>query len=155
MKFLRQQAGLTLIELLAVITLASLLGILLMNVLFSSNKQYNSQISTTSNLNELSFISKELTKDFRQSTSVAIGQQSVSFSKATYLYTDGRLKRNTQAYATKLKTFCISSTNTNVQTADCSKITVPAKKNEQGIFIYIENTDGRTIETTLFARGGS
>ncbi|MBQ0138379.1 MAG: prepilin-type N-terminal cleavage/methylation domain-containing protein [Kurthia sp.] len=155
MKLLRQQAGLTLIELLAVIIIASLLGILLMNVLFTSNKQYNTQVSEAANLNELSFITKELTKDFRQSSAIEIGQQTVKFSKATYVYNTGNLKRNTSEYATKLKTFCIASTNSNFQTADCSKITVPTKKNEQGIYIYIENMDGRKVETTLFTRGGS
>lgn len=155
MKYLRQEAGLTLIEMLAVLLLASIVGILLMNVILSSNKQHTSQVSEAANLNELSFISKEITKDFRKSTTIGIGTTDVTFSSANYKYSAGILKRNDSAYTTKLKTFCIASTETALKTADCSKISAPAPTNEKGIYIYIENANGKKVETTLFTRGGS
>lgn len=155
MKYLRQQNGLTLVEILAVITLASIISISLMNLLLTSNKQYNSQVTEATNLNDLSFISKELTKDFRKSTSVEIGENIVKLSSANYTYSSNILKRDNSAYVTKIKTFCIASTQSSLKTKDCTKITLPIFNNEQGIYIFIENIDGRKIETTLFTRGGS
>lgn len=155
MNYLRQEKAVTLIELLVVIILTSILGILLMNILFSSKKQYNEQVSDAVNLNELSYISKEITQDFRQSSILEIGQQSVNFSSASYTYNQGLLKRNNVAYNTTIKTFCVASTNTTLKTNDCSKITLPAFNGSKGMYLFIENSNGKKVETTLYSRGGS
>lgn len=169
MNYLRQQKGLTLIEILAAIVISSIIGIILLNILFSSNKQYNSQVSKSANLNELSFISKQLTKDFRKSKNVAIATNNVKFySEATsttpsanYTYSSGtgKLNRNNSEYATKLTKFCVVKTDSTMQktaTTDCTDEDKNKLSNtSQAIYIYIKNSDGRKVETTLFSRGGS
>lgn len=155
MKIIQQEKGVTLIELLVVIVLTSILGIILMNILFSSKKQYNDQVSDAVNLNELSYISKEITQDFRQSSILEIGQQSVNFSSASYTYNQGLLKRNNVAYNATIKTFCVASTNSALKTNDCSKLTLPTFDGSKGMYVYIENSNGKIVETTLYSRGGS
>lgn len=155
MKYFHEEKGITLIELLVVIVLSSIIGIILMNILFASKKQYNEQVSDAINLNELSYIAKEITQDFRQSSILDIGQQGVKFSSASYTYNEGTLKRNNIAYDTTIKTFCIASTSSSLKMNDCSKITLPTFDGNNGMYLFIENSNGKKIETTLYSRGGS
>ena len=76
---MKNEKGFTLVEVLAVIVILAIVGSILFNLLTSSNKEYKSQVDDTTNLNELSFIMKEITRDFRKTKIVDIQNNQVVF----------------------------------------------------------------------------
>lgn len=163
MRYIQNKKGLTLVEILAVIVILAIVSAILFNLLTSSNKEYKSQVDDTTNLNELSFIMKEITRDFRKTKIVDIQNNQVVFKTtennqekviATYAKTGDTLSKNGTAYETKIRSFCVQSTkDPSKRTTDCPN-TSKTLSTQEGIYINIENTNGKRVETTLYSRGG-
>lgn len=163
---MKNEKGFTLVEVLAVIVILTIVGAILFNLLTSSNKEYKSQVDDTTNLNELSFIMKEITRDFRKTKIVDIQNNQVVFKTkennqekviATYTYTKtgNTLSKNGAPYQTKIRSFCVQSTKepSKSTSKDCpSTSKIPSA--QEGIYLNIENTNGKRVETTLYSRGG-
>lgn len=164
---MKNEKGFTLVEVLAVIVILAIVGSILFNLLTSSNKEYKSQVDDTTNLNELSFIMKEITRDFRKTKIVDIQINQVVFKTkennqekviATYTYTKtgNTLSKNGSPYQTKIRSFCVQSTkepSKSTSTSDCLS-TSKTQSAQEGIYLKIENTNGKKVETTLYSRGG-
>lgn len=161
---MKNEKGFTLVEVLAVIVILAIVGSILFNLLTSSNKEYKSQVDDTTNLNELSFIMKEITRDFRKTKIVDIQTNQVVFKTkennqekiiATYTKTDDNtLSKNGAPYQTKIRSFCVQSTKEpSKRTTDCTN-TSSTPSAQEGIYLNIENTNGKRVETTLYSRGG-
>ncbi|WP_368633950.1 type II secretion system protein [Kurthia gibsonii] len=163
---MKNEKGFTLVEVLAVIVILTIVGSILFNLLTSSNKEYKSQVDDTTNLNELSFIMKEITRDFRKTKIVDIQTNQVVFKTkennqekiiATYTKTDDNtLSKNGAPYQTKIRSFCVQSTkepSKSTSTSDCLS-TSKTPSAQEGIYLKIENTNGKSVETTLYSRGG-
>lgn len=160
---MKNEKGFTLVEVLAVIVILAIVGSILFNLLTSSNKEYKSQVDDTTNLNELSFIMKEITRDFRKSKIVDIQNNQVVFKTkennqekviATYTKTGDTLSKNGSPYQTKIRSFCVQSTKEpSKRTPDCLS-TSKTPSAQEGIYLNIENTNGKRVETTLYSRGG-
>lgn len=162
---MKNEKGFTLVEVLAVVVILAIVGSILFNLLTSSNKEYKSQVDDTTNLNELSFIMKEITRDFRKSKLVNIENNQVIFKTteneqekviATYTKTDDNtLSKNGSPYQTKIDSFCVQSTEEpSVGTKDCMNNAADKEKTSKGIYVNIENINGKRVETTLYSRGG-
>lgn len=162
---MKNEKGFTLVEVLAAIVILAIVGSILFNLLTSSNKEYKSQVDDTTNLNELSFIMKEITRDFRKTKIVDIQTNQVVFKTkennqekviATYTKTGDTLRKNGSPYQTKIRSFCVQSTkepSKRTSTSDCpSTSKIPSA--QEGIYLNIENTNGKRVETTLYSRGG-
>lgn len=157
---MKNEKGFTLVEVLAVIVILAIVGAILFNLLTSSNKEYKSQVDDTTNLNELSFIMKEITRDFRKTKIVDIQNNQVVFKTtennqekviATYTKTGDTLSKNGSPYQTKIRSFCVQSTkDPSKRTTDCTN--TPSA--QEGIYLNIENINGKRVETTLYSRGG-
>lgn len=160
---MKNEKGFTLVEVLAVIVILAIVGSILFNLLTSSNKEYKSQVDDTTNLNELSFIMKEITRDFRKTKIVDIQNNQVVFKTkennqekviATYTKTGDTLSKNSSPYQTKIRSFCVQSTKEpSKRTPDCLS-TSKTPSAQEGIYLNIENTNGKRVETTLYSRGG-
>lgn len=162
---MKNEKGFTLVEVLAVIVILAIVGSILFNLLTSSNKEYKSQVDDTTNLNELSFIMKEITRDFRKTKIVDIQTNQVVFKTkennqekiiATYTKTGDTLSKNGSPYQTKIRSFCVQSTKEplkSTSTSDCPS-TLQTPSAQEGIYLNIENTNGKKVETTLYSRGG-
>lgn len=161
---MKNEKGFTLVEVLAVIVILAIVGSILFNLLTSSNKEYKSQVDDTTNLNELSFIMKEITRDFRKSKIVDIQNNQVVFKTrennqekviATYTKTGDTLRKNGAPYQTKIGSFCVQSTEEpSVGTQDCMNNAAGKEKTSKGIYVNIKNINGKRVETTLYSRGG-
>ncbi|MGK4151858.1 prepilin-type N-terminal cleavage/methylation domain-containing protein [Kurthia gibsonii] len=161
---MKNEKGFTLVEVLAVIVILAIVGAILFNLLTSSNKEYKSQVDDTTNLNELSFIMKEITRDFRKTKIVDIENNQVIFKTteneqekviATYTKTGDTLRKNGAPYQTKISSFCVQSTEEpSVGTQDCMNNAAGKEKTSKGIYVNIENINGKRVETTLYSRGG-
>lgn len=160
---MKNEKGFTLVEVLAVIVILAIVGSILFNLLTSSNKEYKSQVDDTTNLNELSFIMKEITRDFRKTKIVDIQNNQVVFKTkennqekviATYTKTGDTLSKNGSPYQTKIRSFCVQSTKEpSKRTPDCLS-TSKTPSAQEGIYLNIENANGKSVETTLYSRGG-
>ena len=162
---MKNEKGFTLVEVLAVIVILAIVGSILFNLLTSSNKEYKSQVDDTTNLNELSFIMKEITRDFRKTKIVDIQTNQVVFKTkennqekviATYTKTGDTLSKNGSPYQTKIGSFCVQSTKEplkSTSTSDCLS-TSKTPSAQEGIYLNIKNTNGKRVETTLYSRGG-
>lgn len=160
---MKNEKGFTLVEVLAVIVILAIVGSILFNLLTSSTKEYKSQVDDTTNLNELSFIMKEITRDFRKTKIVDIQNNQVVFKTkennqekviATYTKTGDTLSKNGSPYQTKIRSFCVQSTKEpSKRTPDCLS-TSKTPSAQEGIYLNIENTNGKRVETTLYSRGG-
>lgn len=160
---MKNEKGFTLVEVLAVIVILAIVGSILFNLLTSSNKEYKSQVDDTTNLNELSFIMKEITRDFRKTKIVDIQNNQVVFKTkennqekviATYTKTGDTLSKNGSPYQTKIRSFCVQSTKEpSKRTPDCLS-TSKTPSAQEGIYLNIENTNGKRVKTTLYSRGG-
>jgi len=64
---LTNQKGLTLLEVLAAVTIISIIIVLLYGILFNSKEQYNSQTEKNEQLSDISYALKVITKDIRKS----------------------------------------------------------------------------------------
>lgn len=161
---MKNEKGFTLVEVLAGIVILAIVGAILFNLLTSSNKEYKSQVDDTTNLNELSFIMKEITRDFRKSLNNPVidknsntvifkttenGQEKVI---ATYTKTGDTLSKNGLPYQTKIRSFCVQSTKEPSKSTCLSTSKTPSA--QEGIYLNIENTNGKRVETTLYYRGG-
>lgn len=166
MRYIQNKKGLTLVEILAVIVILAIVSAILFNLLTSSNKEYKSQVDDTTNLNELSFIMKEITRDFRKTLNGAVidsNSNTVTFKTnengqekiiAIYTKTGDTLSKNGSPYQTKIRSFCVQSTkDPSKRTTDCPN-TSKTLSTQEGIYINIENTNGKRVETTLYSRGG-
>lgn len=161
---MKNEKGFTLVEVLAVIVILAIVGAILFNLLTSSNKEYKSQVDDTTNLNELSFIMKEITRDFRKTKIVDIQNNQVVFKTkennqekviATYTKTGNTLRKNGSPYQTKIRSFCVQSTEEpSVGTQDCMNNAAGKEKTSKGIYVNIKNINGKRVETTLYSRGG-
>lgn len=161
---MKNEKGFTLVEVLAVIVILAIVSAILFNLLTSSNKEYKSQVDDTTNLNELSFIMKEITRDFRKTKIVDIQNNQVVFKTkennqekviATYTKTDDTLSKNGAPYQTKIGSFCVQSTEEpSVGTQDCMNNAAGKEKTSKGIYVNIKNINGKRVETTLYSRGG-
>ncbi|MEB7772789.1 type II secretion system protein [Kurthia gibsonii] len=163
---MKNEKGFTLVEVLAVIVILAIVSAILFNLLTSSNKEYKSQVDDTTNLNELSFIMKEITRDFRKSKIVDIQNNQVVFKTkennqekviATYTYTKtgNTLSKNGSPYQTKIGSFCVQSKKdpSSKRTSDCPS-TSQTQSAQEGIYLNIKNINGKIVETTLYSRGG-
>lgn len=161
---MKNEKGFTLVEVLAVIVILAIVSAILFNLLTSSNKEYKSQVDDTTNLNELSFIMKEITRDFRKTKIVNIENNQVIFKTteneqekviATYTKTGDTLSKNGSPYQTKIGSFCVQSTEEpSVGTQDCMNNAAGKEKTSKGIYVNIKNINGKRVETTLYSRGG-
>lgn len=167
---MKNEKGFTLVEVLAVVVILAIVSAILFNLLTSSNKEYKSQVDDTTNLNELSFIMKEITRDFRKSKIVDIQTNQVVFKTkennqekviATYTRIVDTLSKNGSPYQTKIGSFCVQSTKEPSKstskdypsTSECPS-TSKTPSAQEGIYLNIENTNGKRVETTLYSRGG-
>lgn len=162
---MKNEKGFTLVEVLAVVVILAIVSAILFNLLTSSNKEYKSQVDDTTNLNELSFIMKEITRDFRKSKIVDIQTNQVVFKTkennqekviATYTRIVDTLSKNGSPYQTKIGSFCVQSTkepSKSTSTSDCPS-TSQTQSAQEGIYLNIENTNDKRVETTLYSRGG-
>lgn len=137
MKNNSNQDGLTLIEILAVMVLLSIITSSIFGLLISGNKNFERQSDNNSQLNELTFVLKQVTKDVRQSSTVQISSNILTLDSTTYLYNVNTqsLERNGQVLSTSIKQFQVLQNNNQ-------------------LFIEITGIFGKTVQTTVVLRSG-
>src|SRR5699024_10858472 len=138
MRQLRNQKGLTLAELLAVIAISSFVMILISSVLIFVQKQYTSQSASTSGLTDIKIAAQAITKDIRSYDidSVDSEEKEIRLTNGrTYKYEEGYLKRDGANYLYDLKDFEITKSGGKIE-------------------LKIESNTGQILETEIYVREG-
>lgn len=131
------QTGLTLLEILAATVLLGLIISSVFGLLISGNKSFDRQSNENRQLNELSYVLKQITKDVRQSSTVQLSTNSITLDSATYSFDENTqsLIRSGQVLSSSIKSFQVTQ-NTNQ------------------LYIQITNKLGKTVQTTVVLRSG-
>ncbi|EON73004.1 PilW family protein [Lysinibacillus sphaericus] len=143
MKILKNNRGLTLVELLAVIVILGIVSTLLMNILVSSSETNKKQLANNQQLTELSYVLKIITKDMRRTTTFDTTDSTFKNNDNTTQYTylfdmeANTVTRNGEIIAINIDTFSI----------------IPVT-NSKSIKFNIESTNGHKITTQLSFRSG-
>lgn len=143
---LKDNKGLTLIEILAAVVILTIISSVITSVFISSSKTHSNQVKANQQLVDVTYISKALTKDVRMSTmyegastdfkltsGVTNEQQHYKFNS-----TSGEVFRNDVLLTKEVVTFSVK------QEIDISGF--PFFK------IHIESINGTKIETIIFSR---
>lgn len=114
-KYIYNTKGLTLIEILATVTILSIISIFIGSILISSNKNHAQQVTANQQLADVSYVLKVVTKDIRKSTKWD-GEptnfsliSSVLGEEQDYLFADNSIYRNNVLLATNIKEFSVDS----------------------------------------------
>ncbi|MGE7092975.1 PilW family protein [Lysinibacillus sp. NPDC048646] len=87
MSKLPDQRGLTLMEVLAAVTITSIISVLIYGILFNSKEQYNTQTEKNEQLSDMSYALKVITKDLRKSgTAPEINLNTIKIGEEEYVF---------------------------------------------------------------------
>lgn len=106
------EKGITLVELLAAIVLASIVMLLFYNVLMAGTKQYKNQLEKNNQLTEISYALKMITKDIRKTEKPKIINSSqIELNGVNYSKDGNTITRNGVVVASSIERFQVTGNN--------------------------------------------
>lgn len=138
----KDETGITLIELLAAITILSVVILLAGSIHIFGQKQFIQQSDLAKQTNELTFVLSEMSKELRQldSNEVEITEKSISLNgKNLYTATNNELKKGDYTLVEQVNATFSSKENKSGVQIELKKVNEPAS--------------AKTYETTVFFRG--
>lgn len=114
-KAFKDNTGLTLIEILAVVVILSIVSFFLLNIALSSTKQGNIQSKESFQINDTAYVLKQITKDLRKTSEVIPHSNGYNFKQSggtlfiKYNYQNNTLYRADQIIANNIHDFKIDT----------------------------------------------
>ena len=140
------EKGITLVELLAAVVLASIVMLLVFSVLMSGTKQYKNQLEKNNQLTDISYALKMITKDIRKTENPQIISKSeIELNGINYSKVGNTITRNGDVIARDIEIFFVDD---GYETG---------KYDEKNIkwFIEIKSLDQKeTKKTEIYIRKG-
>ncbi|WP_427137106.1 PilW family protein [Psychrobacillus psychrodurans] len=140
------EKGITLVELLAAVVLASIVMLLVISVLMSGTKQYKNQLEKNNQLTDISYALKMITKDIRKTENPRIISKSeIELNGINYSKVGNTITRNGDVIARDIEIFFVDD---GYETG---------KYDEKNIkwFIEIKSLDQKeTKKTEIYIRKG-
>lgn len=100
------ERGITLVELLAAIVLASIVMLLIYSVLMTGTKQYKSQFDKNKQVTEISYTLKMITKDIRKTEKpILISSSEIDLNGIKYSKNESNITRNGVVIASVIDSF--------------------------------------------------
>lgn len=122
MKLLRNQKGISLAEVLAVIFLIGLMLGLIVGIHVYTQKQYRVQTETALQLTDITIAVKEITRDIRSQDLVAVSNKKIEFSENKYELVGEILRKNDADYIYDIEDFTVTQTEDSIHLAIRSKL---------------------------------
>lgn len=97
--------GLTLVEVLAVLVLLSLVTLLIISVLSFGQKNYSTQQGQVQKQQDLTYVTKLITKEVRQAKSVKIENGLLVIDTNTYTFKENSIFKNNSELVSEIQTF--------------------------------------------------
>ncbi|WP_186321529.1 PilW family protein [Bacillus sp. FJAT-22090] len=142
-KHVNNEKGITLVELLAAIVLASIVMLLVYNVLMAGTKQYKNQLEKNNQLTEISYALKMITKDIRKTEKPQIISSSqIKLNDVNYSKDGNTITRNGVVIASSIKRFQVTRDNIKwvIEIESTNQISGKTGKVEK-TEIYLRNED--------------
>lgn len=148
---IKQQHGLTLIEVLAALVIVSIVSVLLVSILSSSTSNHQKQVTKNKELQDASYALKIITKDFRR----AINYEENNSNTGTIV-----LRNNThivyhltdKGTLTRQKNVD-GGTTMSEEVIATNIVNFPMKKEDKNIIVKLIDKNNVTFETKLTIRG--
>ncbi len=140
---MNNEKGITLVELLAAIVLASIVMLLVYNVLMAGTKQYKNQLEKNNQLTEISYALKMITKDIRKTEKPQIISSSqIKLNDVNYSKDGNTITRNGVVIASSIKRFQVTRDNIKwvIEIESTNQISGKTGKVEK-TEIYLRNED--------------
>lgn len=141
MRFIKNNRGFTLVEVLAVILILSIVSTILFSILSSSKETNKKQLENNEQLSELSYVLKLITKDMRKTITYDPNNSTFKNRDGSIQYTyifdaeKNTITRNNEVIATHIHSFSLTSIGDSIS-------------------INIESINEHTISTQLSFRSG-
>lgn len=151
---MRNNKGFTLTEVLVVLVLLTVITTAFWNLLSTSSKDYQSQTKNANSLNELSYIAKLMTRDFRKSVSLQIAGDTFKVGNMNYKVVNNQIERDSDMFQTKFQKICIGNPKSK-KSIGCSNELPSYKKNSaDSLYIHLIDVEGNEVKTMIYERGG-
>ncbi|RIJ64717.1 type II secretion system protein [Rummeliibacillus sp. TYF005] len=155
-KIFLKQKGITLIEVVAVLVIISFLSLLILNVLTDSSQQYNVQVAENTQINDISYILKLVTKEIRMTSVEHIIEidNGIRFNNSNTNYQLDTANRTIYKYSGDPNTYSNRDEvlANQINTFKIEKIKPTKQGSNTGWHILIEDQHNKKIETTIFSR---
>ncbi|KGR74032.1 prepilin-type N-terminal cleavage/methylation domain-containing protein [Ureibacillus sinduriensis] len=118
---IKTQKGITLIEVLAVLIIISFISILLIGILFNSNKAHKEEVKSNQELSAVSYAFKVVTKDVRKTIYVEYNKANNQYIFETndgdivYALIDNTLYRNDQKLVSNIDQFNLNKIDNSIE----------------------------------------
>ena len=139
---MKNEKGLTLIEVIAYIAIASIILILSFSIMSTSKEEHDEQYQNTQKLTQNSYVMKQISSDIRESINLDSSSNRIIMQKKNSIETIYRydediftLYRNDQPIANNLKSFLIK-----------------ANTNNKSVSIQLTNLRDEQLNTTIYLR---
>lgn len=146
-KYLNNERGLTLVEILAVIIIGSIIMLLISNVHLFGQKQYKSQSEKSRHLFDVTYAAKVITKEIRKAEKVMLKDNILTVTlndtnETVFELRNDAILKNTSPFVLGISEFMI----------------IPADDNKRKLKIKInsleQNGKNESIETEIYLREG-
>lgn len=151
---MRNNKGFTLTEVLVVLVLLTVITTAFWNLLSTSSKDYQSQTKNANSLNELSYIAKLMTRDFRKSVSLKIAGDTFEVGNMNYKVVNNQIERDSELFQTKFKNICIGNPKTKKSTNCSEELPKPKTNDADSLYIHLIDVEGNEVKTMIYERGG-
>lgn len=141
-KFITQQKGITLVELLAVMVIGGIVMILILSIFSNGNKTYQNQTVRSEQITDMRYLAKVITKEIRMTDKVSIVNGNLilgSNEKLVFSLDNGKIKKDEETIASDIAVF-------DFQFIDRTLIIEIESKNE--------NNNKQQLDTEIYIREG-
>ena len=140
-QFMKNERGITLVELLAVLAIGSMILTLIIGVATNGQKNYISQTNATEQLTEIQYAVKVITKEVRKAERIKVEENKLTINHGTQLviqWQNGKVQQNDTVLATRIGTlkFAIDERLLSISIAT---VETNGKKQETKAEIYLRD----------------
>lgn len=141
-RLLKNEKGVTLVELLAVMVIGGIVMVLIMSIFSNGQKQYSSQTAKAEQLNDVRYAAKVITKEIRKAENFTWDETSLTIGTELPMI----LTKNSNVILKNNKPFITNIKITDLSLAD--KILTLSMTS-----LHEDDNKKKTIETKIYLRG--
>ncbi len=155
-EILKHQRGMTLVETVAVLVIIGFLSLLLLNTLTGSSSQYSDQLQENTQIHDISYVLKVVTKEIRMTNATNIEEidNGIRFKNTNTNYQLDTTTHSIYKYIGDNNTFDDDDevVANHIHTFNIKKINPSAQGSNTEWHILIQDNHDKKIETTIFSR---
>lgn len=143
---IRNAKGITLVELLAAITIGGILMVLIMSIFSNGQNQYSSQTAKAEQLTDIRYAAKVITKEIRKAEKIKVNSTSLELgidSPVIFAYSNNKILQNGSILVSEIEGFLVLKEG---RTLKIKIVSSEQKGNSQNIETEIFIREGVIVE---------